>query len=110
MMLPFFLVLSLSLSDAVGQLQRGQGVRVAGELIPIDLAAYLLSDQPAWTRERIEQAASAGRERAVRVRNPLPVHVLYWTAWADTAGVLHLRDDVYDRDAALYAAMKRPPE
>lgn len=76
---------------------------------PVELAVYLLSDQPSWTRQRIEEAAAAGRERAVRVRKPLPVHVLYWTAWADAGGVLHLRDDVYDRDAELYAAMKRPP-
>jgi murein L,D-transpeptidase YcbB/YkuD len=75
---------------------------------PAELAEYLLSDQQ-WTRERVEQAMSAGRERAVPVRDPLPVHVLYWTAWADRGGVLQLRDDVYHRDAALYAAIKQPP-
>jgi murein L,D-transpeptidase YcbB/YkuD len=76
---------------------------------PLELAEYLLTGQPEWTRARIEQAASSRREQAVRVRNPLPVHVLYWTAWVDGSGVLHLRDDVYERDASLYAAMKREP-
>lgn len=74
----------------------------------LELAAYLLRDQPEWTPQRIREAASAGREQWVRVRDPLPVHVLYWTAWVDSSGVVHFRDDVYRRDGALLEAMNRP--
>jgi L,D-transpeptidase YcbB len=77
---------------------------------PLDLAAYLLRDQPEWTADRIRAAAAAGRELWVKVRSPLPVHVLYWTAWAGASGTVHFRDDVYHRDGVLLEAMKRPPK
>ncbi len=68
---------------------------------PLDLAEYLLHDDPAWTREKIESVLGDGRERWVVVPRPLPVHLAYWTAWVDEAGVLQVRKDVYGRDRPL---------
>lgn len=48
-------------------------------------------------------------ERTVNLTTPLPVHLLYWTAWADAEGTLDLRRDIYDRDAPLAAALAEPP-
>lgn len=73
---------------------------------PFELAAYLLRDDPRWTREAIAKAARAGTERTARVRDPLPLHVLYWTSWVDEAGIVQFREDVYGRNAALRAAMR----
>jgi len=73
---------------------------------PLELAAYLLRDSPRWTREAIAEAARAGKERTARVRDPLPLHVLYWTSWVDEAGVVQFREDVYSRNASLRAAMR----
>ena len=39
----------------------------------------------------------------VRLPAPIPVHVIYATAWVAEDGTLNLRDDVYGRDAALIA-------
>ncbi len=68
---------------------------------PVDLAEYLLRDDPAWTREKIESVLGDGRERWIVVPRPLPVHLVYWTAWVDEAGVLQFRKDVYGRDRPL---------
>jgi murein L,D-transpeptidase YcbB/YkuD len=68
---------------------------------PLDLAEYLLRDDPAWTREKIEKVLGDGRERWLAVPRPLPVHLVYWTAWVDGAGVLQFRKDVYGRDRPL---------
>lgn len=68
---------------------------------PLDLAEYLLKDDPAWTREKIEKATGDRRERWVQIPNPLPVHLVYWTAWVDEAGVTQFRKDVYGRDKPL---------
>lgn len=64
---------------------------------PVELAERLLGDQPKWTREAIEKASVAG-ERAVRLTTPLPVHIVYWTAWIDEDGTLQRAEDVYGRD------------
>jgi murein L,D-transpeptidase YcbB/YkuD len=75
---------------------------------PLDLAEYLLKEDPAWTREKIEKAMGKGRESWVKIPNPLPVHLAYWTAWVDAAGVTQFRKDVYGRDTPLYTATSDP--
>ena len=68
---------------------------------PVELAEYLLKDDPAWTPQKIAAALAKGREQWVSIPRPLPVHLVYWTAWADAAGTLQLRDDIYGRDKPL---------
>jgi murein L,D-transpeptidase YcbB/YkuD len=76
---------------------------------PLDLAEYLLSDQAGWTRSRIEEVIAGGVERTVRLTHPLPVHLLYWTAWSDEDGTLHFRNDIYQRDQAVWRALQADP-
>ena len=75
---------------------------------PIELALHLIGDQ-GWTPEAIRTVVDRRVERTVTLRTPIPVHLLYWTAWADADGTLHFRRDVYERDPALGAALDRPP-
>lgn len=73
---------------------------------PVDLAAHLLSGDPAWTRDRIEAAIAAGETKVIALRPAVPVHVLYWTTWLDADGRVQLRPDIYLRDAALVRALE----
>lgn len=73
---------------------------------PLELAQYLLRHDPKWTREAIDAAAEAGRERVVPLTEEVPVHILYWTAWVDEHGVLQLRNDVYQRDRPVAKALQ----
>jgi murein L,D-transpeptidase YcbB/YkuD len=66
---------------------------------PDVLARYVLRDQPEWTDEAIHAAMRAGDERHVKLRQPIPVHIVYMTAWVDEQGGLHFEDDVYGYDA-----------
>jgi L,D-transpeptidase YcbB len=76
----------------------------------MDLAELLLADQPGWTRQRIERAAATGpTEQYMPLRRPLPIHILYWTAWVEPDGTVQFRSDVYDRDDALDEALRRAP-
>jgi murein L,D-transpeptidase YcbB/YkuD len=61
---------------------------------PLELAHYLLQD--AWPA--FEAALASGRNTAFDLSAPLPIHVVYLTAWSDEAGLVQFRDDVYDRD------------
>lgn len=68
---------------------------------PKKLADYLLRDDPEWTPARIEKAMFSGRETTVKLKQPRPVFILYFTAWVDHDGVLNFRDDVYGHDKKL---------
>ncbi|HEY0511610.1 MAG TPA: L,D-transpeptidase family protein [Thermoanaerobaculia bacterium] len=79
---------------------------------PVELAEYLLQDDPAWTPQKIAATLNKGREVWVTIPKPLPVHLVYWTAWVDGAGTLQLRDDLYGRDKPLLdlIAIDRPEQ
>jgi L,D-transpeptidase YcbB len=73
---------------------------------PLELAEYLLGDDPRWNRSAIDAATGTGRERQIAVRQPLPVHILYWTAWAGRDGEIEFRHDLYGRDEPLLARLR----
>jgi murein L,D-transpeptidase YcbB/YkuD len=77
---------------------------------PLDLAETLLAAEPGWSRTAIDAALATGREQTVRLGRPVPVHLLYWTAWVDPAdGTLNFRDDIYGRDTRVLAALREQP-
>jgi murein L,D-transpeptidase YcbB/YkuD len=63
-----------------------------------DLAAWLLSDQPKWTRAAIDQTITAGQLVTVPLSRKVPVAWVYLTAWMMKDGTVQFRDDVYDQD------------
>jgi murein L,D-transpeptidase YcbB/YkuD len=65
---------------------------------PLDLARYLLRSVPAWSGGGIDQALAFNRNMTIDLSVPLPIHVVYLTAWADESGIVQFRDDVYRRD------------
>lgn len=75
---------------------------------PLDLAEYVLRDDPAWSREKILEAMDDGMTRVIVLRNSIGVHLLYWTAWRAADGRVEFRKDIYQRDAALYKALEQP--
>ncbi len=75
---------------------------------PVQLAEYLLAGDPSWTREDILTAMDGDAEKTVRLPEPVPVHILYWTAWADEDGSVQFRNDIYERDIPLDNACDAP--
>jgi murein L,D-transpeptidase YcbB/YkuD len=73
---------------------------------PEALAQYVLRHQPEWTPAAIHAAMRAGHERHVKLTAPIPVHIVYMTAWVDDLGSLHLEDDVYGYDARQSSKFK----
>ncbi|MGB3810013.1 MAG: L,D-transpeptidase family protein [Parvibaculum sp.] len=68
-----------------------------------DLAAWLLKDTPGWDRARIDQVITSGEHKDVSMLRPVPVYLMYLTAWVGEDGVVNFRDDVYDRDRKVSA-------
>jgi murein L,D-transpeptidase YcbB/YkuD len=76
---------------------------------PLDLAEYLLKDDPDWRGPRIREAVATGEQKTVKLDRPIPVHIVYFTAWVEDDGTLQFRDDVYGHDARLAAALQKEP-
>ncbi|WP_404366046.1 murein L,D-transpeptidase [Marinobacter sp.] len=75
---------------------------------PLELARLLLASQADWSGERIQQTVASGQLQTVLLKKPVPVHLEYWTAWADEAGQVQFRNDIYSRDQRLLAALRTP--
>jgi murein L,D-transpeptidase YcbB/YkuD len=72
---------------------------------PVELAEYLLKHDPKWNKDTIKTASTSGKQRVVQLPEEVPVYLLYWTAWVDSEGLLHFRDDIYKRDKPLVRAL-----
>jgi murein L,D-transpeptidase YcbB/YkuD len=78
---------------------------------PVDLARFVLQDEPGWTEERIRGTMASGASSTLRLAQPLPVLITYATALV-LDGRLHFFDDLYGHDRLLDAALRqrrRPP-
>jgi murein L,D-transpeptidase YcbB/YkuD len=64
----------------------------------------MLRDRPEWTDGRIKEAMDAGEEKHVALKEKMPVHIVYFTAWPTGDGDVELFDDIYGLDATQWAA------
>ncbi len=76
---------------------------------PIELANLLLKDDPKWTPEALQAALDSGEQKTITLERPLPVHILYWTAWVEPDGTIQFRKDIYGHDAELEEALAKEP-
>ena len=73
---------------------------------PRDFAA-LLMDRPL---EVIDQGIATGNTTRVDLPTPVPVFVVYQTAFVDAGGALQFRPDFYHRDAAIWRLLQERPQ
>jgi len=74
---------------------------------PEEFAYELLSrqeDDPVNFYQRIRRS---GQQTRVFLNDPVPVHLVYRTAFTSVEGRMNYRNDVYGRDAILYRALER---
>ncbi len=66
-----------------------------------DLAITLLENDEDWNEEKIDKAMHAGKESIYKLKEKIPVHIGYFTAWVDDLGNINFYEDVYERDDRL---------
>ena len=76
---------------------------------PYELAAYVLTPDPQWSKESILRQIDRGERITVFLAEQIPVHLVYLTAWADADGTVHFRNDIYEQDKKLDNALKEHP-
>ena len=74
---------------------------------PIELAELVLND-PKWNPEKFTSVFESKKPSSVRLKEPLPVILSYWTAEADDQGQVHFREDFYGHDKPVLAALDGP--
>jgi murein L,D-transpeptidase YcbB/YkuD len=72
---------------------------------PFDFAYELLSRQMSNPKPYFDGILATGRQTRVDLQTPIPVHLVYRTAFTDAKGNVQYRRDFYGRDAAIWDAM-----
>ncbi len=73
---------------------------------PVDLARALLSRQTDDPAAMFQRARDRDRETWLKLTPPVPVHLVYFTAWPGPDGRIRLFDDIYGRDARIWEALQ----
>lgn len=63
---------------------------------PIDLAKFVFSGDNDWNADRVQNMINSGASRTVYLKQPIPVHILYFTAWVENDGSINFRNDIYN--------------
>lgn len=78
---------------------------------PVALARYALRDTPGdWNREKIEAAMNGADNQRVQLASPIPVMIVYQTAFAAGNGEVLFLDDLYGKDRRLERLLGLEPE
>ena len=73
---------------------------------PVELAKFVLQDQPDWSETRIREAMERGKSATLRLKEPLPVVITYRTAVAK-GGKVYFFPDIHGHDAQLDEALRK---
>lgn len=76
-------------------------VRLEG---PLALVSLLLSGQD-WDQARLLEAVASNQRQVVILDEPVPVYLVYLTAWVEEDGEAHFREDIYGHDQELFSAL-----
>jgi murein L,D-transpeptidase YcbB/YkuD len=74
---------------------------------PFDFAYALLAVQEDDPEAFFQRQLRTGRESRVNLEQPVPVHIIYRTAYTDARGNLNFRRDIYGRDAQIWDALQK---
>ena len=74
---------------------------------PLTLAYDLLKEQ-GWDRSRLNTVTGRERPISVVLDSPIPVHLVYFTAWVNEDQTVNFRKDIYGHDARLTQALHHP--
>lgn len=72
---------------------------------PFDFGYTLLGMQSDDPKGLFHEHLDTGNETTVKLAQPLPVHLVYFTAWPNQRGEITYRRDIYGRDGRIFDAL-----
>lgn len=74
---------------------------------PFDFAYALLAKQTSDPKGFFQARLATGKEQQVDLKQPVPVHIIYRTAFVDGKGRTQFRRDIYGRDGRIWNALSK---
>lgn len=69
------------------------------------LARYLLGRNTEGSDDRLDATLDAKKAVVISIKNPIPLYVVYSTAWVDDSNTVEFREDIYGLDKQGIARM-----
>ncbi|MGI9534047.1 MAG: L,D-transpeptidase family protein [Thermodesulfobacteriota bacterium] len=63
---------------------------------PLQLAEFVFNENDDWNANRVQSEIDTGASKNVYLKQPIPVHIMYFTVWIENDDSVHFRNDVYN--------------
>lgn len=73
---------------------------------PFEFAYTLLARQMSNPKSYFDSQLATGRQMRIDLKEPIPVHLVYRTAFTTPKGEIQFRRDFYGRDAKIFTALR----
>ena len=70
------------------------------------MAEFVTRGSKDWSREKVAAVLKTKETTVAYLPKPIPVHILYFTAWGNGDGTVHFLEDIYRRDERLEKALQ----
>lgn len=74
-----------------------------------DLNLWLLAGNAGWDRAHMDEVILSRKNTPIELKNPVPLHFVYVSAWVTGDDAVQFRDDIYHMDGAAELALGGAP-
>ncbi len=72
----------------------------------VDLANWILAEE-GWSAEQLTSEIESNKTQTIDLKKPVPIFIVYFTAWVESDGSVQFRNDVYGNDKSLELALNQ---
>jgi murein L,D-transpeptidase YcbB/YkuD len=69
------------------------------------MANYLLEENTNWDTLKTDSILAVPEEKYIKVKQPVPVLIAYYTTWVNDDGRIQFREDIYEHDKQVAARL-----
>ncbi len=73
---------------------------------PLDFARKIFELDGGIAPNKIDAVVKKGKRRSVILKEPMPIHLTYFTTWVGRGGKVELLKDIYNRDPVILATLQ----
>ncbi|MDQ3395549.1 MAG: murein L,D-transpeptidase, partial [Bacteroidota bacterium] len=74
---------------------------------PLDIAEFLLKDDPSWDRAKFHKYLNLEEPENVILPKEVPVHIVYKTTWVNDDGKVNFLPDIYSHDETQLTSLEK---